>query len=74
MSSRFIKSIPKRTEPSQAEVRRAKDFWTDVFESTITAQIDDASPGHAKSEDIVRFAGEIADEALKEMERRWDKI
>ena len=74
MRSRFHKDIPKTSGPSQAEVRRAKDFWTDVFEDTITAQIDDSSPGHAIAGEIVRFAGEVADEALKAMETRWGKI
>lgn len=74
MANRFFKEIPKRDTPSQAEVRRAKDFWTDVFEDSITAQIGDDSHGHASAVELVRFAGEIADAALMEMEKRWPKI
>jgi hypothetical protein len=71
---RFFKEVEKRTGPSQAEVRRAKDFWAEVFQDVIIAQVDDSSAGHAASADLVRFAGEIADQALAEMEKRWGKI
>lgn len=72
--SRFIKEVQKSTDPSHAEVRRAKDFWTDVFEGSILAQIDDSLLGISKAEEVVRFAGEVADAALAEMEKRWPKI
>lgn len=73
--SRFIKEVKKSSDPSHAEVRRAKDFWTDVFQDSIVAQIDDSSSKHdAQAVDLVRFAGEVADAALAEMEKRWPKI
>lgn len=71
---RYFKPVQKRSEPSHAEVRRAKDFWTDVFQDVIVAQVDDSAAGRSKAEDITRFAGEIADHALEEMEKRWPKI
>jgi hypothetical protein len=74
MPSRFFKDMPKRDSPSQAEVRRAKDFWAAIFEDTIVAQVDESSAGHASAVDVVRFAGEVADAAMVEMEKRWAKI
>ncbi len=75
MKSRFV-SIreSKANEPTQAELRRAKDFWSDVFHDSIIAQIDDTSAGHAKATDIAAFAGDVADAALAEAEKRWHKI
>jgi hypothetical protein len=73
-SSRFFKDVPKRDSPSQAEVRRAKDFWAAIFEDTIVAQVDESSAGHANASEVVRFAGEVADAAMIEMEKRWAKI
>ena len=72
--TRFYKAVPKRSEPSHAEVKRAKDFWTDVFQDVLVAQVDESSAGRSKAEDITRFAGEVADHALEEMEKRWPKI
>ena len=72
--SRFIKSPPKRDEPTAAEVRRAREFWVDVFEDSIVAQIDDDSHGRAVAAELVRFAGDVADEALKAFETRWGKV
>jgi hypothetical protein len=73
-SSRFFKEVPKRDSPSQAEVRRAKDFWAAIFEDVIVAQIDESSAGHGSAPDIVEFAGKVADAAMIEMEKRWAKI
>lgn len=75
--SRFLKTAPPRgPEPSQAEVRRAKDFFTDVFIDAIQAQIDEqsASRGMRHAQDVVNFASELAARALDEMEKRWPKI
>ena len=74
MAQRFFRAQPKRDEPTQAEVRRAKDFWSDIFQDSIVAQLDESSAGHASAKDVVRFAGEIADCALEEMEKRWAKL
>jgi hypothetical protein len=72
--SRFLKNLPRReTAPSQAEVRRAQDFWTDLFLDAILAQIEGPDL-KGSSSDIVRVAGEIADEALKLKEERWSKL
>jgi hypothetical protein len=73
-SSRFFKDVPKRDSPSQAEVGRAKDFWTAVFEDSIVAQLDESSPKHGNAVDLVEFAAKVADAALIEMERRWPRI
>ncbi len=75
--SRFLKDRPRNTEPSQAEVRRAKDFYSDVFVDAILAQIDEQSAGlgrMSRATDIVNFASEVAAKALEEMEKRWPKI
>ena len=74
--SRFLKDRPRNTEPSQAEVRRAKDFYADVFIDAILAQIDEGSAGRGSSyaSDIVNFASDVAQKALEEMEKRWPKI
>ncbi len=75
MSSRFLKDRPRTTEPSQAEVRRAKDFYSDVFIDVILAQVDEQSAGRASyASDIVNFASDVAQKALEEMEKRWPKI
>lgn len=75
MPSRFFKEQPtKRDNPSHAEVRRAKDFWEAILEQSIVAQLDESSTAHASAVDVVRFAGELADAALMEMEKRWPKI
>ncbi len=74
MATKFFKPIPKRNEPTHAEVNRAKDFWTEVFQDVIVAQIGDSSVGRSKAQDITRFAGEVADAALEEMEIRWHKM
>lgn len=72
--SRFLKDLPRRSEPSQAEVRRAKDFYSDVFVDTILAQVNEDSAGRGGAQDIVNFASDIAQKALEEMEKRWPKI
>lgn len=72
--SRFIKDLPRRSEPSQAEVRRAKDFYADVFVDSILAQVNEDSAGRGGAKDIVEFASDIAQRALEEMEKRWPKI
>lgn len=72
--SRFLKDRPRNTEPSQAEVRRAKDFYSDVFIDTILAQINEDSAGRGGAQDIVNFASDVAQKALEEMEKRWPKI
>lgn len=75
--SRFIKDEPREDpRPSQAEVRRAKDFFSDVFVDAILAQIDEQSAGRGlrNAQDIVNFASEVAARALEEMEKRWPKI
>ena len=71
-----MKEQPRRQEPTQAEVRRAKDFYSDVFVDAIMAQIDESSAGRGQSYaiDIVNFASDIAQKALEEMEKRWPKI
>jgi hypothetical protein len=74
MMSRFLKDQPRRSEPSQAEVRRAKDFYSDVFVDAIMAQIDESSAGRGGAQDIVNFASDVAQKALEEMEKRWPKI
>lgn len=76
MSSRFLKNLPRSSEPSQAEVRRAKDFYADVLVDAIMAQIDEDSAGRGESNarDIVNFASDVAQKALEEMEKRWPKI
>ena len=75
MTNRFLKDRLRNTEPSQAEVRRAKEFFSDVFVDAILAQIDESSSGHsAAAKDIVNFASELAQYALEEMEKRWPKI
>jgi len=61
-------------QPSRAEVRRAKDFWSDTFVDAILAQIDESSAGRSMAQDIVRFARDVADHALEEMEKRWPKL
>ncbi len=74
MSSRFLKDRPRNTEPSQAEVRRAKDFYSDIFIDVILAQVDEQSAGRGGAQDIVNFASDVAQKALEEMEKRWPKI
>lgn len=74
MASRFLRQLPKREEPTQAEVRRAQGFWSDVLQDAIVAQIDDSSAGHAKAGEIVEFAADVADAALAAMEKRWPKL
>lgn len=74
MPSRFFKDVPKREGPSQSEVRRAKEFYESVFVDAIVAQIDESSASHSAAVDIVRFAADVADAALGEMEKRWPKI
>lgn len=75
MKSRFV-TIRNRdnAEPTQAEIRRARDFWGDVFADAINAQIDDTSAGRAKAQEIVEFAGDIADHAVAVAEKRWGKV
>jgi hypothetical protein len=72
--SRYFKEQPKRDTPTRAEVGRAKDFWEAILEQSIVAQLDESSAAHASAVDIVHFAGEVADAALIEMEKRWPKI
>lgn len=72
--SRYFKDQPKRDFPTQAETRRAKEFYEEVLVTSIVAQLDESSASHASSVEIVRFAAELADAALTEMEKRWPKI
>ena len=71
----FFKPVRRDSDqPTQAETRRAKDFWTDVFQDAIQSQIDESSAGRAVAKEVVRFASEIASAALEEMEERWAKL
>ncbi len=72
--SRFLKTRVRSDEPSQAEVRRAKEFFSDVFVDTILAQVNEDSAGRGGAQDIVNFASDVAQKALEEMEKRWPKI
>ena len=73
---KFLKDRPQRSEPSQAEMRRAKDFYADVFVEAIIKQIEEDSAGRGAkfAGDIVDFASDVAQKALEEMEKRWPKI
>jgi len=73
-TKKFFAPVKHSDQPTQAETRRAKDFWVEVFQDAIQSQIDESSHGRAVAKEIVRFASEIASAALEEMEERWSKL
>jgi hypothetical protein len=72
---RFFKPVAKSNKPSEAEIRRAKDLWTDVYHDSIVAQVAEAEATRKQpAGELVQYAAEVADAALDEMEKRWPKI
>ncbi len=72
---RYFKPVQKSNKPTESEVRRAKELWTDVFHDSIAAQVGESEATRKQpAGELVQYAAEVADAALDEMEKRWPKI